>query len=117
MLEATEKNKKPAWNVLYGDFNGRNIRTFNVYNHYSFANDIQKLTKKYKDNKEAFADELKKSLMYFFWSKCEWEVIVSHWPPKEDFHDAKIDVYDQVMMNWDIFLDYTWEHRKEIKVK
>lgn len=52
--------------------------------------------------------------MYYFWSKCEWEIIISGWPPRDDFNDAKIDVYDQVKLNWDKFVDYTWDHRKEL---
>ena len=117
MLTITESKTKPVWNVIYGNFNSGRIEVFNVFNHYSFAADCQKIAKKYKDDKEKFAEELKRSLMYFFWSKCEWEVIVSHWPPKDRDRDEKIDVYDQVILNWQSFLDYTWEHRKEIKVK
>ena len=77
--------------------------------------------------------------MYNFWSKCEWEVVITDWPThitveelnrlqKElDGHTAaygnppyalsvdlrvaeKIDVYDQIMLNWDIFINYLWEN-------
>ena len=104
------------WNVIYGDFNSREIETYNIFRHYSFTHDCAKAARKYKDNREAFAEEIRVCLMYYFWSKCEWEVIVQHWPNGERFHDKKIDVYQQVMMNWDIFIDYLWEHRKELKV-
>ena len=117
MLEVTDSKSRVVWNVIYGDFNARRIRTYNVFDHYGFVVSCQKNAKKNKDNKEAFAEDLKRDLMYYFWSKCEWEVIVSQWPPKDDGRDAKIDVYDQIKMNWDRFLDYTWEHRKEIKLK
>ena len=117
MLEVTEsRNKKTlVWNAIYGNFNSRNIETFNVFDHYSFAIACQKNAKKNKDNKEAFADQLKRDLMYFFWSKCEWEVIVSHWPSRDDFNDAKIDIYDQVRMNWMQFVDYVWENKEKLK--
>jgi len=103
------------WNVIYGNFNSGKIETYNIFNHYRFHEDCVKNAKKNRDNKEAFAERLKLDLKYYYWSKCEWEVIVSHWPPAERFHDEKIDVYDQVMNNWQIFLDYVWEHRKELK--
>lgn len=44
--------------------------------------------------------------MYYFWSKTEWEVIVSPWVGKGG--DEKIDVYDQLKLNWDKFVDYVW---------
>ena len=52
--------------------------------------------------------------MYWFWSKCEHEIIISSWP-YTDKAAAKIDIYQQVMMNWDIFLEYTWSFRKEVR--
>lgn len=107
-----------TWNVIYGNFNRGDIETFNIFNHGGFVEDCKKAAKKHKDDKEAFAKEVRSSLMYYYWSKCEWEVIVSHWPPSEHhserFRDEKIDVFDQVTMNWDIFIDYLWEHKKEL---
>ena len=29
--------------------------------------------------------------------------------------DIKIDVYDQIKLNWDLFVDYVWNERKNIK--
>ena len=52
--------------------------------------------------------------MYYYWAKCEWEVIVSDWPTSGKV-EAKIDVYNQVMLNWDKFADYTWKNRKLIR--
>jgi len=40
--------------------------------------------------------------LYYFWSKCEYEVIVSAWPPR-DGSDKKIDVYSQLKANWELF--------------
>ena len=100
------------WNVIYGDFNRRSIERYNVFNHGNFFNDCRK-NKNKNDETTKFGEQLRKDLKYYFWSKCEWEVIVSHWPPAKRFQDEKIDVYDQIIMNWDIFLDYVWEHRDE----
>lgn len=98
------------WNVYYHSINSNEIKTFNIFNHGDFNQDVEKYLKKYKD-KEEFADKLKSSLMYYFWSKAEWEVIISPWCGGRNTKDIKIDVYDQVMNNWDIFVDYVWKSK------
>lgn len=101
------------WNVLYEDWNTREITSFNIFNHSGFYNDCKRYADEYKDDKWKFAKEVRNSLMYYFWSKCEWEVIVSSWPPIKEFKDKKISVFDQVDMNWNIFIEYLWEHKGE----
>lgn len=103
-----------AWNVYYGNFNDRKIETYNIFDHYSFCKECEMAAKRRGVTKEEFAEAVRKSLMYYFWSKCEWEIIVSHWPPNERLKDRKIDVYEQVMMNWDVFIDWLWTNRKEL---
>lgn len=105
---------KLCWNVIYGNFNSKIIETHNVFNHYGFLEDCRKAAKKYKNDRDGFLKEVRNSLMYYYWAKCEWEVIVSHWPQSDRMRDEKVDVYDQVMMNWDVFSDYIWTHRKEL---
>jgi hypothetical protein len=105
------------WNVYVGDFNGKRIETDNVFDHAGFVRDCQETYKKHKDDKGAFLEAVRRSLMYYFWSKCEWEIIISHWPPRKDAQDLKIDVYDQVMLNWPIFSEYVWNNRDEFKVR
>lgn len=153
-----------CWNVYCSDFNGKEIKLFNIFDHWSFYNECVKAKKKFKEDKEAFAKEVKGWLMYYFWSKCEWEIILDHWPSGEwyelrttmkvsdmvdmyrsagincdswrisenvidkeitleafpewhKYKQEKIDVYDQVMNNWDIFIDYLWDHRNELKAR
>jgi hypothetical protein len=69
---------------------------------------------KKRKNREEFAEGLRRSLMYYLWSKCEWEVLVSPWCGSRNKQSLKIDAYWQIMNNWDVFLDYVWENRKEI---
>lgn len=147
-----------CWNVYYGNFNKREIQTFNVFNHGAFYDSCVKAKKKFKEDREGFAEEVRSSLMYYFWSKCEWEIVLTHWPDGElyqlqqdttlgtlrelfDYGDTyewmrperevtikvypkdyvkqplKIDVYEQVMNNWDIFIEYLWNNRKELKAR
>ena len=102
------------WNVIYGNFNSHEIETFNIFDHVSFRECCAEAAKKYRNDRDAFIEAVRKELMYYYWSKCEWEVIIQHWPPSERLHDKKIDVYDQVRMNWPIFADYVWNHKDEL---
>ena len=61
----------------------------------------------------ALEERLDKMCMYYFWAKCEYEVIVSAWPPR-DRSDRKIDIYTQLKENWDIFKDLVF---RELKLK
>ena len=140
------------WMVYIEDFNRRNIREFNVFNHYSLMEDLKKLIRKYPDYKD-FCEQFEKDLRYYYWSKCEWETIWirkdnqveitsmfanDKWTPLVlDINDElaksleffnltkygdemKIDVYDQIMVNKDAFLEYVWNTihpRKQINKK
>ena len=101
------------WNVFFHNYNKNEIEQYNIFNHSSFRYEVKQLIKKYKD-KDTFIDQLKIELAYYFWSKCEWEVIISPWVGKKEPCKAKIDVYDQVMLNWDIFANYVWENKEEL---
>lgn len=103
-----------CWNVYVGDFNTRKIEPYNIFRHHGFKEDVAKAARKLKDNKDAFEEEVRNSMMYFFWSKCEWEIILRQWPYRDVDRDVKIDVYDQVKQNWEIFIDWLWDHRKEL---
>ena len=132
------------WNVIEHDINGRKIDVYNVFEHGSFAESLLQIKKKYKTFEE-FAEQVRRELQYYFWSKSEWEVIVTTWPPYIDGKEldrlnkereehikefgqfrfehvnvetgVKIDVYDQIMLNWEQFITYLWENRKLITKK
>lgn len=136
---------KLKWVVYYHSINRGKIETFNIFDHWKFNDDTQKNLKKIKD-KDEFAKKLKSDLMYYFWSKCEYEVIITSFPTyiKMDELDRlneeresckeknnrdpkilganleteiKIDIYEQVMNNWDIFLDYVWNSKQHRTTK
>ena len=68
-----------VWNVYERDFNSREIKVFNIFDHYSFRESVAKLKKK-KFPKEEFAKRLKLEVMYYFWTKSEYEVVASIFP-------------------------------------
>lgn len=132
-----------CYNVYYNNFNSKEIEVFNIFDHGLFYERAYKAKLKYKDDFEKFAEEIKRWLMYCFWSKSEYEVIITSWPPyvsgeeidrltetkKKQLEEyqrfyresarlecgSKIDIYDQVMLNWDIFIKYVWDNRKLLK--
>ena len=133
------------WNVFYHDFNKQKITTFNIFNHWKFNEDVQKSLKKFKD-KDEFAEELRRDLFYYFGSKCEYEIIITsfptyitmneldrlnheRWTHKERYGidfvrinvspdtGAKIDIYTQVMNNFEIFCDYVWNSKQHRTTK
>lgn len=104
----------PVWNVFLDDFNSHRIRTLNIFQHASFLDGCRKAAKKYTDDRQAFAEQVEKLLKYYFWSKCEYEIVLDTWPPSPRFHPEKVDVYDQVMLNWPVFIDWLWSNRGEL---
>jgi hypothetical protein len=139
-----EDKSRLKWNV-FNESSGE-IKVINIFEYsYTFLKDLLEAKRKYKDNFEQFADKVRSSLQYCFWSKCEYETIITSWPPyieseeldrinkeKADmlakgracYREAvnlnvayKIDVYTQVMMNWDRFIDYIWNNKHLITKK
>lgn len=110
---------KLEYNVFFGNFNSGEIVTYNIFDHGGFFTYCKKAYSEYKDDKEAFSERIRVDLSYCFRYKSEYEVIISHWPPSEKyndrFKDRKVDIYTQVMLNWDIFIEYLWNNRKLLR--
>ena len=81
------------------------------------------LTKKQlEDLLKDFKEKIRRELQYYFWAKYEWEIgitepfsntLLDAYTNGRDYPWEKIDVYDQVMMNWDIFFDYLYKNLVE----
>ena len=127
------------WFVYYQNINAKEIQKFNIFNHASFRNGVAQLN---QNDRSEFEKELNSLLMYCFWSKSEYEVVITSWPPsiKIDELDRlneqkqkyiknydivpysvcprldtkiKIDIYDQIKINWPIFVDYVWSQKEK----
>ena len=99
---------KLHWNVLAEDYYSREIVSYNIFSHTSFANSVKNALKRAKDEKELL-EMVHSELRYFFWAKCEHEVYVDGLFDKDGSEKRKIDVYEQVMLNWDQFSRYLIE--------
>lgn len=95
-----------VWNVFISNANRRTIEKYNIFDHHYFCAGCDKAYKKCVGEKDAFAEEVRRELMYYYWSKCEWEIIIKGFII--DGKERKIDVYEQVMLNWDEFIKYLW---------
>lgn len=101
----------PVWNVYIYNINLQKIEVYNIFNHGSFKKDVD-LALRVAENKEEFAQALQKELRYYFWSKCEWEIEIVDWLGHQK-SGLKTDVYKQVMLNFDVFVDYVWRFKNE----
>lgn len=97
------------WNVIRHNINKDEIEVFNIFKHGGFKDDVLTYFNNC-ENKDDFANKVNSSLLYYFWSRCEWEIIISPWVGKKDNTEIKVDVYWQVKNNWNVFIDYIWNY-------
>ena len=96
------------WFVYVDDFNGKRIVEYDIFEHHGFSEDVRKAYKKHRTDFDAFSEKVRGSLFYYYRSKCEWEVIVGAWVASDRTPARKVDVFEQVMLNWDVFIRYVW---------
>lgn len=90
----------------------------NVFDHYRFALNLYNLKKKVKKtdmSRKDFNKELEGILRYSFWSKCEYELLLFPWPMTDKDDGHKIDVFEQVYINFERFADYVWNNLSSVK--
>lgn len=124
---------KLKWNVFLWDINRKEIKEWNIFNHGRFGKDMALCLRDCRD-KDEFKTELRRDVMYYFGFKVEYETFITEPFPyvtkkeidrlvEEDVrhcahvnleHGDKIDVYRQIMMNYNHFIDYLWSNREEI---
>ena len=131
------------WNVLLHDVNAGTITTWNIFKHGGFTKDVEKLLAADLD-REYFSELLQQRIRYYFGTRSEYEIVVTSWPPymngadivklNKEYEDhkatrgkypykldvaldvgKKMDIYDQVMLNWDVFVDYVLSNKEETR--
>lgn len=127
-----------AYYVYIRNINSNKIEKYNVLTN-NIISEIKERTNMVSCDKTLFETEVSNILRYYYWARCEWEIVLTDWPThisiKEltrlnnelEKHKAnrgslpnfmcvnlcteeKIDVYNQLMLNWDIFIDYLWRN-------
>lgn len=101
--------------VLLPNINNERDYKFNVFHSSRFLSCLMDLkARAKKDSTINIKEEVKHLLQYRFWSKAEYEIIIKSLFEKEEH---KIDVYEQVMLNYDVFYDYLMNNWKQIPAK
>ena len=121
--------------VYIENFNQRRIEKYNILSDALVAEIVDNAGD--NPTKENFAKATEQVFKYYFWARSEWEVIITSWPPYVSFSEVnrltdeinnyseltdreptllmtklnvaeKIDVFDQLKLNWDILIDYLY---------
>lgn len=87
------------WYVLRYDINADKIYNYNIFTHIRFKESVEKLLASNPTDIEKFTKQLKCELMYYFWSKFEYEISVGKAFEKDMNKLILIDVYKQVEPN------------------
>lgn len=87
------------WNVLRYDINQRKVVNFNIFNSVRFSEYVAEMRNQVWDSVDKFVEKLNDNLMYCFWSKAEYEIMVGDLFETDCTKLEKIDVYDQVKPN------------------
>lgn len=95
------------------NINHKEIEKYNIFDHYRFEREVNELLHKTHISNEDFQGKLRGALMYYFWCKAEYEVVIHPWIGGDEKESKKIDVYEQIMMNWERFLEYVSSFRHE----
>ena len=141
-MKKTSVTDKLEWYVYREDWNGRKIKVVNIFDHWKFAEDVEKLMKE-PLTKEEFAEKLRGELFYYYGGKCEMETVITSWPPYIDKKELdrlnaeyeahnkqygyypykinvnpdggeKIDISEQVQNNMTHFVNYLWDIKTEV---
>lgn len=121
--------KDLKWNVYRYNFNADKIEIYNVLSGKFFLEEIKKIMKKHRDkDRSEFSEALKREMMYHFWSRCEWELIIeitedNHiflipWVGSREPDEVKIDVADDESFDWRGFAEkHIAQQRYKTKAK
>lgn len=117
MTKATEKMQKKVdkleWYVVLFDFNhklGDPLKPFNIFHSYKFSTGIAELLVTEKNlSFDELLDKVRREAMYAFWSKCEYEILVSSWPPSR--------VYDAELTAHSMTIKKRWFSKNDIELE
>lgn len=98
------------WYVYRHNINSQQIERWNVFDHGRFREDVLRCLKKH-ENRDGFAEALRRELFYYYHTKAEWEVLIGPWCGGYKTEELKVDVYRQVMLNWEKFVEYVWSQK------
>ncbi len=100
------------WYVYREDYNAKEIEAFNIFEHTRFKNEVIDLINDKRLTKKEFKDEIRSLLFYYYAFKCEYEIVLTSFPYRIKDNaltiGKKVDIYQQVMLNFEQFINYLW---------
>lgn len=88
-----------SFNVIWQDFNAQKFESYDIMPY--LIRTYNNLKEKDKPTTfDEYKSFIKKESIYMWWSRCEYEIIISDWPPSGK--EEKWDVYKQIEMNLDL---------------
>ena len=94
------------WNVICYNPDIHKFKPYDIFKCLDFLNDTLKNFEKCKNNKSKFIEELETDAIHYFFGQVEYEIVICPWMHTD--YNKKIDIYDQLKLNWDVFADYVW---------
>lgn len=94
------KRKITPFYVINENINAQEFEKYDVMPY--FINCYKEARKKKKQPKtfDEFKEFVKSNSMYMYWSRCQYEIVLTDWPSQS--RSKKIDIHWQLMMNWDV---------------
>ena len=92
--------KTPEFNVLYFDFNAKELKPYNIITK-NLLEEFKKKTKSLtstKDKKKILDDYF----LYYYWSRREYELFIGDAFEEDISKYKKVDIYTQIQMNFDV---------------
>ena len=85
------------------------IKYFNIFKNISFREAIEEIFRIPELSREDIEEQVKRKAQWQFWSRCEYEIILSEWPLSSKDESYKLDVFEQLEANWERFIDYVYD--------
>lgn len=95
------------FNVIIYDINRKKFKPYDVMDF--FVDEYNEEENKPKTFDE-FKEFVERKSMWRFWSRCEYEIILTDWPPSGV--EEKWDIHRQILMNIDIVTEILMENVK-----
>ena len=104
--------EKKSFYVLNWDFNSDNLVQYDILPYFRECYNNLNKNKRPKTIDE-WKEFVKNKGMYQYWSRCEYEIIITGWPQQK--RKVKVDVWKQIEMNIDVIVDILMTEFKKTK--
>ncbi len=95
--------------VIISNFNTKEFDSYDVMPYFMREYETLKKSKRLQgiygmpETDAEWQKFVKDKSRYMFWARCEYEIVLGHWPPRDV--GVKIDIHDQVLMNLPIIAE------------